>query len=85
MDYYHPAQHGSASIKAVLPVLTDLRYDGEIADGATASTEYLRVTFGNVEEEARLRVRNALEAYCGLDTMAMVKIIQNLAKLIHHT
>lgn len=82
MDYYHPAQHGSASIKAVLPVLTDLRYDGEIADGATASTEYLRVTFGNVEEEERLRVRNALEAYCGLDTMAMVMLVERLAKLL---
>jgi hypothetical protein len=81
MDYYHPAQHGSASIKAVLPVLTDLRYDGEIAEGATASNEYLRFTFGDVHEEDRLRVRSALEAYCGLDTLAMIKIVEQLIDL----
>jgi hypothetical protein len=79
--YYHPAQHGSASIKKVLPVLTDLRYDGEIADGTTASNEYLRVTFGNATEEDRLRVRRNLEEYCGLDTMAMVRIVERLLEL----
>lgn len=82
MDYYHPAQHGSASIKAVLPVLTDLRYDGEIADGATASSEYMRVTFGEVDNEERLRVRRALEQYCGLDTLAMVKLVERLTELV---
>lgn len=81
-DYYHPAQHGSASIKAVLPVLTDLRYDGEIADGSTASNEYVRVTFGDVDEGDRLRVRSALEAYCGLDTIAMVEIVERLEELL---
>lgn len=83
-DYYHPAQHGSASIKAVLPVLTDLRYDGEIADGATASNEYLRVTFGDADDEERNRVRSALEQYCGLDTMAMVKIVERITHLSKH-
>jgi hypothetical protein len=80
-DYYHPDQHGSASIKAVLPVLTNLRYDGEIADGATASNEYVRVTFGNADEADRLRVRSALEAYCGLDTLAMVKLVERLIEI----
>lgn len=81
MDYYHPAQHGSASIKAVLPVLTELRYDGDIADGAIASSEYLRVTFGDVEEADRIRVRSALEKYCELDTMAMVRVVESLGRL----
>jgi hypothetical protein len=80
-DYYHPDQKGSASIKAVLPVLTDLSYDLAITNGATASNEFLRVTFGDVEEEDRLRVRSALEEYCGLDTMAMVRIAEQLFRL----
>lgn len=82
LDYYHPDQKGSASIKAVLPVLTDMHYDGDIADGATASSEYLRVTFGDVDEEDRMRVRHSLEQYCTLDTLAMVKIVENLSELV---
>jgi Domain of unknown function(DUF2779) len=77
-DYYHPHQHGSASIKAVLPVLTGMTYDMEIADGTTASNEYARVTFGEVQDEDRKRVRKQLEDYCTLDTLAMVEIIKIL-------
>ncbi len=47
--YYHPSQQGSASIKAVLPSLTGRGYESMgIADGGTASLEFLRVTFGEV-------------------------------------
>jgi hypothetical protein len=57
-DYYHPEQHGSASIKAVLPVLTGRSYaDLEIQEGGQASLEYLRVHLGNVPEEERRKVR----------------------------
>jgi hypothetical protein len=78
-DYYHPDQNGTASIKAVLPSLTGKSYKGmEIADGGTASNEYLRVTFGVVDTLDRQHVRNQLEEYCGLDTMAMFWIIEKL-------
>jgi hypothetical protein len=67
--YYHPAQHGSASMKAVLPALTGRGYeDLAIRDGDTASREFLRVTFGNSEPEERDRVYRRLAQYCGLDT-----------------
>lgn len=82
-DYYHPDQNGTASIKAVLPTLTGKSYKGmEIADGGTASNEYLRVTFGDVDTLDRQHVRNQLEEYCGLDTMAMVWIVEKLSELI---
>ena len=82
-DYYHPSQNGSASIKHVLPVLTDKSYeDLEIADGNTANLEYMRVTFGDVDDTERQRVRTALEHYCAKDTMAMINIIQSLRELI---
>lgn len=80
--YYHPAQEGSASMKAVLPALTDLSYERlEIGDGAMASFEYMRVTFdGKADEKERKKVHRALEKYCGLDTMGMVKILEVLRK-----
>jgi hypothetical protein len=60
----------------VLPALTGRSYDGlEIAEGGTASLEYLRVTFGDVNEKERRRVRQNLKAYCALDTEGMILII----------
>ncbi len=80
--YYDSEQGGSASIKAVLPVLSDLKYsDLEISKGDLASLEYERVTYGDVGEEERLRVREALERYCELDTLAEVEIVKGLREI----
>ena len=81
--YYHPKQTGSASIKSVLPALTGKGYEGmEIAEGGTASNEFLRVTFGEgITEKERTAVRKNLEEYCKLDTMAMVEIVAELRKM----
>jgi len=80
--YYHPDQCGSASIKAVLPALTGKSYEGlEIAEGGTASLEYLRVTFADVDEKERQKVRHQLEKYCALDTEGMIMIVEELAKM----
>lgn len=75
-NFYHPDQCGSASMKAVLPALTGKDYKGlEIQEGGMASREFLRVTFGEVSESERKRVRRALEEYCGQDTEGMVWIL----------
>jgi len=80
--FYHPEQSGSASLKAVLPALTGEGYDSlDIADGETASREYLRVTFGEADEEERARVREQLEDYCSLDTMGMIRIVEALKSI----
>ena len=82
-QYYHPSQNGSASMKAVLPAITGKGYEGmPIADGGTASREYLRVTYGSATAEERERVRSALLDYCGLDTMGMVQIVNALRKIV---
>ncbi len=82
-SYYNPKQKGSASLKAVLPVLSDLRYDNlEIKKGDLASFEYERVTYGNVSENEKKKVRDALEKYCELDTLAEVEILKKLISLI---
>jgi hypothetical protein len=79
--YYHPDQRGSASMKQVLPALTGQGYSGlEIGDGGTASREYLRVTFGDVPESEKERIRAQLEKYCSLDTSGMIAIVDALVK-----
>jgi hypothetical protein len=81
-DYYHPEQHGTASIKAVLPVLTGRSYaDLEIQEGGQASLEYVRVHFGDVPEAERRKVRGQLERYCGQDTEGMIWIVDALRRL----
>ena len=81
--YYHPQQHGSASIKAVLPALTGRGYaDLDIREGGTASLEYARVTFGDVLEAERQRVRHQLEEYCCRDTEGMVWMVEALSRLV---
>jgi hypothetical protein len=80
--YYHPQQHGSASMKAVLPAMTGQGYENlVIQEGGAASREFQRVTFGKVDDEERRRVRQQLNEYCGLDTMGMIQIVRELAKL----
>jgi hypothetical protein len=83
-SYYHPGQAGSASLKSVLPVMTESSYDDmEIADGGMASREYYRVTFGkDVFEKERQRIRAALEKYCDLDTKGMIEILVALKKMV---
>jgi len=82
-SYYHPAQLGSASLKAVLPALTGgPGYESlDIKDGGTASWEYLRVTFGAEDHPDRAEVRKQLEEYCGLDTEGMIRIVDALIAL----
>jgi hypothetical protein len=82
-DYYHPEQHGSASIKSVLPVLTGHSYaDLEIQEGGQASLEYLRVHLGDVPDAERRKVRAQLERYCGQDTEGMVWIVEAVRALV---
>lgn len=79
---YHPAQHGSASIKAVLPAFTGRNYSElAIGEGGTASLEFIRVTFSEVTAEELARVRKNLEEYCQLDTLAMVWLGDKLHEL----
>jgi hypothetical protein len=79
--YYHSKQDGSCSLKKVLPALTGKSYDDmEIGDGGTASAEYVRVTFTD-DNQDKVKVRKLLEEYCGLDTMGMVDIVEQLYNL----
>lgn len=77
--YYHPAQNGSVSLKAVLPALTGRSYAGmPIADGDAASRAYLDMIYGNLPDAEKVQIRADLEKYCGLDTEGMAHIVAKL-------
>jgi hypothetical protein len=81
--YVDPAFKGSNSIKAVLPVLCpDLSYKSlEVRNGEDAQAAWARlISCEDAEEKAHLV--EGLRTYCGLDTMAMVRIYQVLSDLI---
>jgi len=75
-------QKGSYSIKAVLPALVpELSYDGlDVADGDMAMGAYYDMCATQDPQEVA-RIRKALLEYCGLDTMAMVRIVEKLRKM----
>jgi hypothetical protein len=77
---YHPAYAGSYSIKSVLPALVpDMTYDGmEVANGQDAGLAWESLVRGDLNCDERERIEKALRAYCGLDTLAMVKLLEKL-------
>lgn len=80
--YYHPDQHGSWSIKSVLPVIApDLRYDAleGVNNGALASAAYLEAIKPGTTPERREEVRRQLTDYCHLDTYALVRLWQSFS------
>ena len=80
---YHWQFNGSYSIKSVLPALVpELGYDGmEIRDGEMAGIAYARMQESKDQTEIE-QIRKALLEYCGLDTLAMVKLLEVLKNLL---
>lgn len=81
--FWHPAFKGSASIKYVLPVLApDMSYkELLIQDGGIAADTWNRIVTGQYTEEEKQKQIAGLREYCGLDTLAMVKIWEVLAHI----
>lgn len=78
--YLHPKFKGRYSIKNVLPALIpDMTYKGmTVANGGDAQIAYLNILSGKLSPEAVAQTRKDLIAYCGQDTLAMVKILEHL-------
>jgi predicted RecB family nuclease len=80
--FYHPEFHGSFSLKSVLPaIVPDMDY-GElvIQEGNQASLEYLQMIDPSISSDEKERIKKELLKYCGYDTLAMVKIRDELIK-----
>ncbi len=80
--YYTPAMKGRYSIKNVLPALVpEMGYgDLEIGDGFMAMSAYSLMRAEKDPEKIR-ELRKNLLAYCRLDTLAMVKILERLEEI----
>jgi hypothetical protein len=80
--YYHPGFHGSFSLKSVLPALVPEMTYQELAikEGDHASVEYLRMINPATTPEEKAMIRKELLTYCGYDTLAMVRIREELLK-----
>jgi len=80
---YHPDFHGSFSLKSVLPALVpDLTYEGmEVANGTDAGAAWEKLIRGDVSDAEKDRLKTALLAYCRQDTLAMVRVLDQLRTL----
>ena len=87
---YHPAFHGSFSIKTVLPALVPhMSYDDlDIRNGDCAVTRFARMARGEISGLDVDTTRTQLLRYCERDTLAMVRLHDRLldlaAPLLHH-
>jgi predicted RecB family nuclease len=77
---YHPAYAGSYSIKSVLPAhVPQMSYEGmEIANGQDAGLAWVSLLRGCLNYQQRERIKKALLAYCGQDTLALVRLLGRL-------
>lgn len=77
--YYTPSMQGSYSIKKVLPALVpELSYSNlNIQEGATASGVFAAMVLGEFDGDVE-QTRKDLREYCGMDTFAMVEILEKL-------
>lgn len=80
--YYHPAQEGSWSIKAVAPtVAPDLDYDAleGVQHGGMAMQAFIEAIDPHTLRARRKVIERQLSDYCRLDTYAMVRLWQHFA------
>ncbi len=82
--FYHPAMHGSFSIKKVLPVIApDLDYQklDEIQEGTGAQVAFIEAALNsNTSPERRAEIEQKLKTYCCQDTWTMVEVVYFLAQ-----
>ena len=77
---YHPAFAGSFSLKFVLPAfLPDMAYDNlEVAEGTSAGIAWEKFIAPATPLAEKNRLKKALLEYCGHDTFAMAKLLDEL-------
>ncbi len=82
--YVTPSMNGSYSIKYVLPALVPemeeayKELDG-VQNGGEAMSAFANMS--KLEDDEKEKMRNALLAYCKLDTLAMVRVLEKLREV----
>ena len=69
----------------MLPALVpEMTYDGmQVANGQDAGLAWERLIRGRLDQVESERIRKALLDYCRLDTLALVKLLENMRLSIH--
>jgi predicted RecB family nuclease len=77
---YHPAFGGSYSLKSVLPALVpQMTYEGMVVeDGQAAGLAWESLISDASDRDEGERITEALLAYCGQDTLGMVRLLEKL-------
>ena len=85
-SYYCKEMEGSHSIKSVLPALypDQKEYDYHALAGVHNGEEAMNIfaELTNYDEEEKRKIREELLAYCNLDTLGMVKILEKLREAV---
>jgi len=75
---YHIDYRGSFSLKNVLPaLLPEMTYEGMgVSDGDQAGVVWDAMIHGRLSEDEKKKAKQDLLAYCGQDTLAMVRLLE---------
>ena len=75
---YHIDYRGSFSLKRVLPaLLPEMRYEGMgVSDGDQAGVVWDAMIHGRLSKDEKKKAKEDLLAYCGQDTLAMVRLLE---------
>ena len=81
--YRHPGFLGSNSLKSVLPVIVpEMGYAAlDVQNGSEAQMAWNALLDPELSEREKRRMEEALRVYCRQDTLAMVKIYEELKKI----
>jgi predicted RecB family nuclease len=79
-NVYHPAFAGSYSLKYALPALVpEITYEGmEVANGQDAGLAWEALIRGVLDVAEHEKIKRALLKYCGQDTMALLRLVEQL-------
>lgn len=81
--YVHHDFKGSASLKKVLPAITDVSYDNlGIQDGGLAADAWWKMLSPATPKQEAEQIAKDLKIYCGVDTYAMYAIWKHLQEVI---
>jgi predicted RecB family nuclease len=83
-NVYHPAFAGSFSLKAVLPALVpEMTYQNmAVANGQDAGLAWESMIREPLDQNERKNIHRALLDYCGLDTLALLKLTEHFRLIL---
>lgn len=84
LDYYNPSQKGSASLKDILPAITESSHSHlDIQNGYAANLEYLKIIKNESSQSSESQIIfEQLREYCKMDSYALFLIQKELERIV---